>query len=208
MTTALRKMLGRLRRDRRGMTLVEMGFVALPLSMTLLALTDLGYRAYLDALVEGTLSRAARQATIGNKTSAEIDSFITAELNEFAPAAEVAITKRNYYDFTGIGLGEKYTDGTTSSSYIAGKCYYDLNNDGLYTTAAGREGLGGSDDIVYYAVNVTYPRLVPLGGFLGWGDHQTITANTIVRNQPFGAQAIPRVRGGSEGQSGNGTGCT
>ena len=45
--------------------------------------------------------------------------------------------------------------------------------------------MGGADDIVRFEVTMTYPRIVPLGGFLGWSNNQTITQNTVLRNQPF-----------------------
>src|SRR3546814_2140512 len=48
----------RLRDDRRGATIVELAFVALPLLGALLGVIDFGYRMYLGAVVEGTVHRA------------------------------------------------------------------------------------------------------------------------------------------------------
>jgi hypothetical protein len=58
---------------------------------------------------------------------------------------------------------------------------------------AGRTGLGGADDIVYYKVVVTYQRLFPLSKLLGFSPTQTSSANTVLRNQPYAAQAIPAI---------------
>lgn len=190
-TTDLR----RLRSDTRGATLVEFAMIILPLSMALLGLTDLGYRAYVSSVVEGTLHRAARMATVGDKTSAQIDTFVTQQLAKFTNGSAPVITKTNYYEFSGVGKPEKLiTDLPPLGSWNTGDCYQDLNGNGRWDSVAGRDGLGGSDDIVFYQVSLSYPRLVPMGKLLGWADSQTITANTVMRNQPYSRQVTPVTR--------------
>lgn len=190
-TTGLRRLWG----DARGATLVEFAMIILPLSMTLLGLTDLGYRAYVSSVVEGTLHRAARMATVGDKTGAQIDTFVTQQLAKFTNGSAPVITKTNYYEFSGVGKPEKLiTDTIPLGSWNAGDCYQDLNGNGRWDSVAGRDGLGGSDDIVFYQVSLSYPRLVPMGKLLGWADSQTITANTVMRNQPYSRQVTPVTR--------------
>ena len=43
---------------------------------------------------------------------------------------------------------------------------------------------------------MVYPRVVPLFKFLGFSHTETVTANTVLRNQPYGAQipSTPSVR--------------
>jgi hypothetical protein len=178
--------------DRRGATMVEFAFVATPLFMILLGLTDFGYRCYAAAIVEGTLQQAARMATVGNKTDSQIDTFVTTKLNSFNSGATVTITKSNYYQFSNVGKSEKLlTDSAPLGVWNTGDCYEDLNNNGKWDSVAGRNGLGGSDDIVFYKVDFVFSRLVPLGGFLGWSNTETISANTVMRNQPYAVQSIP-----------------
>lgn len=184
----------RIRNDEGGATMVEFAFVAPPLFMVLLGLTDFGYRMYVDSVVEGTIHRAARFATVGDKTSDQIDDFVKAQLTEFSSNGTVTITKTNYYQYSGIGKPEKLTtDANGNGAWDTGDCYQDLNNNGKWDKIAGRNGLGGSDDIVYYTVQFTYPRVVPMSGFLGWSNTQTATAVTVMRNQPYAAQTIPAV---------------
>lgn len=181
-----------LARDTKGATLVEFAMVVLPLSMVLLGLTDLGYRVYVSSVVEGTLHRAARMATIGDKTSSEIDNFVKQQLARFTNGTAPVITKTNYYDFSDVGRPEKLViDTAPLGVWNSGDCYRDLNNNGRWDASAGRDGLGGADDIVFYQVSLSYPRLVPMGNLLGWADSQTITANTVMRNQPFAKQIEP-----------------
>ena len=53
-----------LRRDARGVTLLEFGFVAPPLMLTIMAIGDLGYQAYWHAVARGVLEKAARAASV------------------------------------------------------------------------------------------------------------------------------------------------
>jgi Flp pilus assembly protein TadG len=193
----------RLRRDQRGATMVEMAFVTPLLMMVLLGLTDFGYHSYLASVVEGTVQKAARRATVGGQTPAQIDDYVRAQLTQFSKNATVTITKTNYYEFSGIGKPEKLTlDANSNSAWDTGDCYQDLNNNGTWESVAGRTGLGGSDDVVYYKVAVDFPRLLPLTKIMGWSNMSQVTATTVMRNQPYGAQIVPTVRGGAT-QGGN-----
>ncbi len=191
------KLSRRLRRDDHGATLVEMAFVTPLLMMVLLGLTDFGYHSYLGAVVEGTVQKAARRATVGNQTAAQIDDYVRSQLTQFSKNATVTITKTNYYQFSGIGKSEKLTlDANSNGTWESGDCYQDLNSNGTWEAVAGRDGLGGSDDIVYYKVTVDFPRLLPLGNIMGWSSFSKVAATTVMRNQPYGAQIVPTVRGG------------
>lgn len=187
--------ISRLRADQRGATLLEFALVVVPLSMVMMGLTDFGYRAYVSSIVEGTVHRAARLATVGNKTPSQIDDFVKNELRHFSPSATITITKKNYYQFSGVGKAEKLTtDANGNGTWNSGDCYEDLNNNGTWDVVAGRDGLGSSDDIVFYQVDFVYPRVIPLDGLLGWSANDTVTTHTLMRNQPFGIQSIPTTR--------------
>lgn len=192
-----------IRRDDRGVSVVEFGLLAPVLCMMLLGMLDLGQRMYLMSVLQGTLFRAARKSTIGDQTSAQIDTFVNNELKEFKKNATVTITKKSYSVFTGVKQLETITSDTAPiGTYNAGTdaahpgdCYEDTNSD-WKRDDKGTTGLGQTDDIVYYQVTVVYPRVVPLGKFLGFSDNETVTANTVLRNQPYGAQvpSTPPVR--------------
>ena len=175
------RVLRRLRRDRRGVTVVEMGLVMLPLTITLLVLFDFSYRMYAQSVLEGTLQRASRQATIGNKTSDQIDVYIKNQLAFFSKAEDPVISKKNYYQFSGVSKPGRW-------------CDYDkdgIKDNDEPAIDPGGDGLGGSDDIVFYTVSVSFPRMFPLGKFLGWSNRETVSANMVLRNQPYGTQVIP-----------------
>jgi Flp pilus assembly pilin Flp len=189
---ALRHILRRLRRDQRGVNVVEFALVAAPLVLVLLVIIDFGYRLYLEVVVEGTINKAARRATVGGVNSANIDAFVTSQLVAFSKNATIKVDKKSYYEFSGVGKPEKITQDANQNGKIdAGDCFQDDNRTGSYDSDRGKAGLGSSDDIIYYKVTVTFPRLVPLGKFLGLASTETITANTVLRNQPFGSQTTP-----------------
>jgi hypothetical protein len=150
-------------------------------------------------VVEGTVHRAARLATIGNKTPTQIDDFVKSQLAAFSRNGTVTIDKKSYYQFSNVDKAEPLctspgADLNNNGIVDSGDCYRDINNNGGYDDDSSKGGIGGSDDIVFYKVTLTYPRLVPLGGFFGWANTQTISAKTLMRNQPYGSQVTPPER--------------
>jgi Flp pilus assembly protein TadG len=185
-------LLGRIGRDQRGTNIVEFAFVVTPLMIVLLVIIDFGYRLYLEVVVEGTLNKAARQATVGGVATADIDTYVRNQLTAFSKNAVITIDKQSYYQFSGVGKPEKIlTDTAPVGIFNKGDCFEDSKPNGTFDTNQGSEGLGGSDDVVYYNVKVDFPRLVPLGKFLGFASTETVQAKTVLRNQPFGAQGPP-----------------
>lgn len=184
-----------LRRDARGGAITEFGLVIIPLAVVLLGLFDMGYQSYAHSIMSGTLYRAARRATTGAYTTAQLDTYITSQLTNFNRHATVTITKRSYYDFAGVQEPEKIVGDTVPvGTYNVGDCFEDANANNQYDdgTHSGSTGLGGSDDIVYYSVTMTFPRMFPLYRFLHWSSTASVSGNTVLRNQPYASQATPR----------------
>lgn len=182
-----------LTRDRRGATLVEFGFVALPLSLVIMGIADMGYQSYLNAVTKGVLDRAARAASVGAMTSTQLDSFVDQEMGAIvSKQASITKVKKSYYNFSRIGKPEKIlTDTAPIGTYNSGDCFEDINSNGTYDTDTGATGLGGADDVVYYQVTVSMPRLFPMAKLLGWPANQTASASAIIRNQPWANQTSP-----------------
>jgi Flp pilus assembly pilin Flp len=178
----------------RGATVVEFALIIPALAITILAFIDLGYRMFLTSQVQGTLQQAARLASIGDSTETQVDNFVKDQLSALVDTQYVKITKRSYTDFSRVGKPEKITSDTDpKGQYNRGDCFEDANGNGSYDISGGANGLGGADDIVYYEIEVDYPRLVPLGGLLGWGPREIVKANTVLRNQPFAEKAKPEI---------------
>lgn len=186
----------RLRDDRRGATLMEFGLVVTPLCLIIMGIGDLGYQSYLRAVTKGVLDRAARSASVGTLNSSQIDAYVEQQMQAInSKNGTTSVVKKSYYNFSNVGKPEKITTDTAPlGSYNSGDCYEDANGNGSYDTNTGATGLGGADDIVYYEVTVSMPRLFPLAKMLGWSATQSATASTIMRNQPWANQSKPTIR--------------
>jgi len=102
------------------------------------------------------------------------------------------VSPSSYDKFQSVGKPEPITTDTAPLGvYNAGDCFVDVNGNGSWDSDAGKSGTGGSDDVVLYTATVTYREIFPVSGFLGWGSTRTLTATTMLRNQPYASQREP-----------------
>ena len=182
------RVLRALGRDSGGATIVEFALILPVLCMLLLGTLDLGYRSYVSSVVQGALHDAARMATVGNVSTAQIQTMVQNKLQAFARNATITTTTRSYSDYSGVKVAETITNDTVPlGSYNPGDCFEESNGNGTYDTDRGRSGTGGSEDVVYFEVTMTYPHIVPVGRLFGWSSNVTTTQNTVLRNQPYAA---------------------
>ncbi|WP_226633296.1 TadE/TadG family type IV pilus assembly protein [Novosphingobium profundi] len=197
-------LLRRLRRDRSGVTAVEFGLLIGPLMVLLTGAFDLGYQSYVLSVLQGTLSDAARRASVeepefmteGDTTEERVAAQIRQQLASIAPNANPQITIKNYYEFSGIGNAEKLmtdVNGNGRFDYYDGDCWLDSNGNGEYDLDAGRGGIGGANDIAFYEATIEVDRLLPVHLFTGGDAAVSLTAKSAFRNQPYSAQAVPPV---------------
>lgn len=179
--------------DTKGATLIEFAIVAPVMSLAILGLMDLSYQGYIKAALQGAMQKASRDSTLetGPSSTAAIDAQVKAAVDLIVTDATYTYTRRSYAAFKDVGDPEKYTDSNSNNIYDVGECFEDVNGNGQWDNDLGRTGQGGPDDIVYYNINVAYPRLFPMASLLGWSSTQEISATTVVRNQPYGEQALP-----------------
>lgn len=199
-----RTFIRRLAGDRRGVTAVEFGIIALPLSMLLMGGFDLSHQAYIRSVMQGALTDAARRASVqdpqfaasGSTTEERVTNSIKDQLEAITPGATITVTESNFYDFSGIGNPEKLmTDINANGEYDAADkdCFSDLNENGKYDTDTGRDGVGGANDVAFYKADIDMPRLFPVARLLGFSPNYQMSVATAVRNQPFGTQKTPPV---------------
>lgn len=186
--------LRRLASDRRGVALTEFAMVAPVLALMLMGLFDLCHRHYVNAILAGTLQQAGRKSTLetGAASTSTIDAAIEAAVDKVAPNATYASVRRNYHSFSDVNRPEDYTDANSNNRYDVGECFEDSNGNGVWDADMARSGQGGADDVVAYTVTVTYPRLFPMWSLFG-EPNQSISATTILRNQPYATQGTRSV---------------
>ena len=187
-----------LRRDERGVTVVEFALLAPVLLVTLLGMFDMGYTMYAQTLLQGALQQAARNSTIEGAagSTSTIDGAVTSVVRTAIIDATLTFNRKSYASFSIVGVAEQFTDTNGNGSCDAGEPFEDVNNNGVWDRDQGRTGLGGARDAVLYTATMTFPRAFPLAGFMQVPVNVTVTGNTVLRNQPFGLQqtTTPTVR--------------
>lgn len=192
-------MIVRLGRERRGATFVEFALLAPVLLLLLLGLFDLCYRSYVQALLTGALQQAARNGTLeGNATTSAataIDEQVIRQVRPVAANLTWASTRRHYRNYNDVDA-EPFDDANHNDKYDPGECFTDVNGNKHWDADPGVDGQGGANDITVYTVEITYPRLFPLTGFMGLAPQETVSATSALKNQPYdtqGASAAERI---------------
>ena len=185
------RLLPRLRQDTRGVTAIEFAFVAPVMCVLIMGLCDLTYQSYVSVILSGALQKAGRDSTIQGAASrtAALDAAVIGMVREVARTATYTSTRKSYAQFSNV-RPEVFQDNNSNGTYDqASECFTDVNGNNQWDADPGIAGQGGANDVVLYTIRVTYPRLFPLGGFLGWGNSNTISASTVLKNQPYANQS-------------------
>lgn len=185
-------LVSRLRRDERGVTVVEFAIITPTMLLLLMGLCDLAYQSYVQAHLTGAMQKAGRDSTIQGATNrtAQLDAQVIGWVRTVASRATFTSTRRSYSQFSQI-RAEQFDDNNSNGVYNQpSECFTDVNGNGVWDADPGLTGQGGANDVVLYRMTVTYPRLFPLAGLIGWSQNQQITASTILKNQPWASQNV------------------
>lgn len=178
---------GRLKDDSRGATIVEFAIVSPVMLLMLMGLGDMLYQQYAQSILNGAVQKAARDSTIEAASTATIDGRVQTMIQTISRNAVLSATRTSYDNFTEVAP-EPFTDSNGNGIRDPGECYTDENGNNQWDADPGTSGQGGASDVTLYTVTVTYPRLFPVAGLLGWSSTQTISAKTLLKNQPYAAQ--------------------
>ena len=179
-------------RDQSGVTIIEFAMIAPVLMLMLMGLFDLSYNMYTTQMLQGAIENAARNSSIEGAAGkeAQLDAMVTTAVRAVAPAATLTFTRRAYSSFTKAGRPEDFTDVDSDGVCSKGEPFEDANGNGKWDTDGGKTGFGGARDAVLYTVVVKYQRPFPIAGLIpGQSKTFTLSAATVLRNQPYGQQA-------------------
>lgn len=189
--------------DQKGVTLVEFAIVAPVLCVMLLGSFDMAHTLYTRSVLQGTLQKAARDASLEAGTDAEvravIDQKVRDQVTPLVGSAEIEFNRRFYRTFTEAAdaRAENWTDTNANGTCDDGEPFDDDNQNNVWDSDGGNDGQGGAKDATLYTVRVTYPRFFPIHSFIGGSDTTQLSASTVLRNQPYGDQGsyeAPQVR--------------
>ena len=187
-------------RDKKGATIVEFALVAPVMGMVLLGAFDVGHTLYMRSVLQGILQKAARDATLETglvtATQTNLDDKVRTQVRALANNSTITFSRKYYRTFSNAASAqfEPYTDTNGNGTCNGGEPYQDNNNNSSWDRTGGNTGAGGAKDAVLYTVTVSYPRFFPIYQFVGGSDTTVLTASTVLRNQPYGDQAVPTVR--------------
>lgn len=183
--------LRRLARDAGGATIVEFAFVAPVLIMMLLGLFDMAHNQYTSAMLTGAMQKAGRDLTLESASTrqAQVDEKVRQQVKVvMPPGATVTLTKMSHFDFVDIGEPEPVLGDNGNNRCDPGETYIDVNDSGAWEADRGKAGIGGARDAVLYTATVRYRRLFPVFALAGLSPDVTLSASTVLRNQPFDEQ--------------------
>lgn len=198
--------LRRLRLAQDGATILEFGLLSPALIVMLLGSLDIGHTLYMQGVLQGAVQKAARDGTLetsaGNVSTPRdtIDQVVRNQLGTLHKTATVTIDRRFYRTFSDAAAAqaETFTDTNTNTTCDAGEPYVDANNNNVWDADGGDSvDAAGARDNVVYTVRISYPRMFPLDKLVGGNGTTTLTAATVLSNQPYGDQGsygAPTVR--------------
>ena len=194
MTSPILSRLRRLPADSRGATVVEFAIVAPVMCALLMGAFDVSHTLYTQAALQGIVQKTARDSTLeaSSETAAQalLDQKVRSQVVALYNSANVTISRRYYRSFAeaAAARAETYTDTNGNNTCDAGEPFEDVNGNNTWDRDGGNQGQGGAKDATLYTVTLTYPRVMPVAGFFGLGTTTTVSAKTILRNQPYGDQ--------------------
>lgn len=189
----------RLVRDERGATIVEFAIVAPVMCLMLVGAFDVAHTLYTRTVLQGIIQKASRDATLESglegATQTALDNKVRDQVRAMANNSTITYSRKYYRTFSSAAIAryEPWTDTNGNGTCNGGEPYEDTNNNRSWD-AGGNTGQGGAKDAVVYTVTVSYPRFFPLYRMVGGSNQTTVEATTVLRNQPYGDQAVPTVR--------------
>jgi len=172
-----RALIRRLRSDRRGVALVEFALTAPLFLLILMGIFDFCWQMYAQQVLQGAVAKAGRDSTLELYSSDQsaLDARVKEQVQQVFAGADVKFTRRAYDEFSKLNVPRRYYDTNKNGYLDAEDCFED----------GGKAGNGGADDVILYTVTMRFDRVLPVWKMLGQSPYSTLSAVTILRNQPF-----------------------
>lgn len=181
----MRRLVRSLSDDRDGATFVEFAMISPVLLIAMMGAMDAAFNAYTSVVLRGAVAEAARGATIEAADSGALDTRVSERVLEVLPSAQLDYARKTYDSFSVVGTPEDYDDVNGDGSCNDGEPFEDVNDNGIWDADRGRTGNGGARDVVEYRVTISYDRLFPAPALIGLAPQFSVTATTLLRNQPY-----------------------
>lgn len=188
-----------LSKDQSGISVTEFGLIAPVVATLLLGTMDVGHTMYMRTIIDGAIQEVARDSALEDGAilakQEAIDDRIKRQIiklnNSIDPDEDIRIKRRYYRNFSNAfnAEEEEYTDTNGNGVCDNSEPYIDANLNESWDSDGSDQGQGGAKDVSIVTVTVTYQRLFPLANLIGLPENVTISANTVLANQPYAEQA-------------------
>lgn len=178
-----------LRRDNRATAVTEFALTAPLFLLILMGIFDYSWQMYAKQVLSGAVAKVGRASTLEGNAGSQtaLDADVRTKVQKVFKGATVTFTRKAYDSYDEIGDPENYTDSNSNGRYDKGECFQDSNGNGNWDTDRGQTGNGGAEDVVVYTASMEVTRVLPVWKMLGQAQNKTITASTVLRNQPYNA---------------------
>lgn len=186
--------LRRLLFNQDGTSVVEFGLLAMPLTIMIMGVMDVGHSYYVDSVLNGAMNELARESSLEGSVSESQQAIVDARLKDtvrtVAPGANIEVIRRYYKTFSkaAAALAEEYNDDNHNGTCDNNEMFIDTNNNDTWDADGGDAGQGGAKDVVIIRVEVRYKRLFPTKKLIGLGEDVQLLTDSILANQPYGQQ--------------------
>lgn len=182
-----------LARDTRGATIVEFAIIVPVLLMMMMFLFDTGFYFYARSILGGEVQAAGRASSLETATEANqeaLNETVRTAVKRLVRNGEVDFTRTAYKNYARAqATAERFSDANGDGHCNNNEIFDDENGNKIWDRDAGVVGQGGAKDVVVYTATLEYDRLFPMATLLGWNNRVSITASTLLRNQPFDKQS-------------------
>ena len=115
--------------DRRGVSAVEFGLTAPILFLVVFGTLQIAQAYYVKTVLNGAVNSAARKSSLqsGQTGSTSLDSLVSKMIKYVMPTANVTFTRKNYSEFSAVGMPEDFTDTNKNGKLTIGELYMALS---------------------------------------------------------------------------------
>ena len=183
--------LRRLCKSSSGNTIIEFAIIAPTMMIVIMGIGDVLYQSYVQSILTGAVQKAGRDSAIqgGAQQTSTIDAKVSAIVGTIAKNATYSSTRLSYASYASTAP-EPFVDTNNNGIRDPGECYTDVNANGQWDSNPSVSGQGGASDTTIYTMTMVYPRLFPVAGLIGMSSTQTLSAKTLLKNQPYASQTV------------------
>jgi Flp pilus assembly pilin Flp len=195
----LSRQLRRFARSNDGAAALEFALVLPPLCLILVGMFEMSMLMFAQASMEGALREAARFSMTGSVADPAdrkeaILAIIDKDTLNLFDMNDATISFLIYPSFGDVGKPEPYTEKSIppNSQYDAGIDGFtpaqDINGNGKWDGDQGKDGVGGSAQIVQYTVEYDWHVITPfMAPIFGKNGKVHLKASIVLRNEPWDA---------------------